>query len=169
MTQKIYGLIPKVMAEAGVIAKDQTGDGINYRFRGIEDFYARLQPLFVKYGIFCAPNVVESRSEMFVNKKGNNSVRVTMRVCHSFFADDGSFVNVTTEGEAIDTSDKASNKAMSAAMKYAFIELFSIPTKVDDADADSPEIGNRSPDPFQQKIQPKQNGFTARQSNPFGV
>jgi predicted RNA-binding protein with PIN domain len=48
---------------------------------------------------------------------------------------DWTSVTVTTIGEAADTSDKATNKAMSAALKYALIQTFSVPTKdMDDAD-----------------------------------
>ena len=44
-------------------------------------------------------------------------------------------------GEAMDSSDKATNKAMSAAYKYACIQTFSIPvTGEPDADADSPQV-----------------------------
>ena len=54
---------------------------------------------------------------------------------------DGDSVDVVTLGEGIDTADKASNKAMSAAMKYALIELFSVPTQdVEDGDRTSPEM-----------------------------
>ena len=43
---------------------------------------------------------------------------------------------VKTFGEAMDSGDKATNKAMSAAYKYACFKAFSIPTEGDnDADA----------------------------------
>ncbi len=49
---------------------------------------------------------------------------------------------MTTWGEGLDNSDKATNKAMSGAMKYALIELFCVPTQdVEDSDRTSPENG----------------------------
>ena len=54
-----------------------------------------------------------------------------LTVQHRFYAHDGSFIDVVTIGEAMDSGDKASNKAMSAAMKYALIELLAIPTEGD--------------------------------------
>jgi hypothetical protein len=49
---------------------------------------------------------------------------------------DGSKHTVKTYGEAMDSGDKATNKAMSAAYKYAAFQTFCIPTEGDnDADA----------------------------------
>jgi hypothetical protein len=55
-------------------------------------------------------------------------------------ASDGSKHTVKTYGEAMDSGDKATNKAMSAAYKYAAFQAFCIPTEGDnDADATTPE------------------------------
>ncbi len=51
---------------------------------------------------------------------------------------------VRTFGEAMDRGDKATNKAMSAAYKYAAFQTFAIPTEGDnDADASSHEVSPR--------------------------
>jgi hypothetical protein len=56
-------------------------------------------------------------------------------------ADDGSMHEVVTFGEAMDSGDKATNKAMSAAYKYACMQAFCIPTEGDnDADAKTHEV-----------------------------
>ena len=53
---------------------------------------------------------------------------------------DGSKHTVRTFGEAMDSADKATNKAMSAAYKYAAFQAFAIPTEGDnDADAHTPQ------------------------------
>src|SRR5690606_11320769 len=44
--------------------------------------------------------------------------------------------------EGLDSGDKATNKALSAALKYALIQTFSIPTEdMAEGDAESPEKG----------------------------
>ena len=142
----IYTLIPKVMAEIGAIGKDRKNEQQNYKFRGIEDFYNAAHPALVKYGVFCCPQVVECESQDRLTGNGKPAIRVTMKVSHKFYGPDGSCVDVVTCGEGIDSSDKATNKAMSAAMKYALIELFSVPTQdVEDADRNDPEAGARRP------------------------
>jgi hypothetical protein len=46
----------------------------------------------------------------------------------------------------MDTSDKATNKAMSAAYKYAALQAFAIPTEGDnDADSHTPEVAPKAP------------------------
>jgi hypothetical protein len=59
-------------------------------------------------------------------------------------AEDGSKHTVRTFGEAMDRGDKATNKAMSAAYKYAAFQAFAIPTEGDnDADASTHEVKSR--------------------------
>lgn len=148
MEAKIYALIPKVMADIGAVTKDRNNQQQNYKFRGIEDFYQAAHPALVKHGVFCAPEVLEREEYRFekTNFEGKTTtwIHVTMKVRHRFYAEDGSYVDVITCGEGLDNSDKASNKAMSGAMKYALIELFCVPTKdVEDSDRESPETGTR--------------------------
>lgn len=143
---KIFSLIPKVMAEIAPIGKDQKNDQQNYKFRGIDDMYNAIQPALIKHGIFCCPQVLKNESfEIeYTDNKGlvKASYRVLLTIAHRFYADDGSYIEVITQGEGIDRSDKASNKAMSAAMKYCFIELFSLRTAdTEDSDRSSPKAG----------------------------
>lgn len=143
---EIFKLIPKVMKEIGSISKDRKNEQQKYSFRGIEDFYQAAHPAMINHGIFCAPKVLSR--DVYRFEKTNDMGKVTiwlhvaLEVEHRFYAGDGSFVPVTTWGEGLDNSDKATNKAMSGAMKYALIELFCVPTKdVEDSDRDSPEAG----------------------------
>ena len=71
------------------------------------------------------------------SKAGAALFYVTVEVEFDFVsAEDGSKHTVKTFGEAMDSGDKATNKAMSAAYKYAAFQAFSIPTESDnDADA----------------------------------
>jgi hypothetical protein len=72
-----------------------------------------------------------------VSQKGGALFYVTVDAEFDFVsAEDGTKHTVKTFGEAMDSGDKATNKAMSAAYKYACFQAFSIPTESDnDADA----------------------------------
>jgi hypothetical protein len=78
-----------------------------------------------------------------------------MRVAFHFYGPAGDHVTAVTMGEASDVADKASNKAMSAALKYALIHTFMIPVdakSLDDGDRDHPE-GQHSPaDAYAQRL-----------------
>lgn len=142
---KIFKAINEVMKDLGAIAKGRKNTHQGYAFRGIEDFYNSIHPELAAKGIFIATQVIDKASE--THQKGDKtSFRVMLNVNHKFYADDGSFVEVITAGEGIDTSDKATSKALSMAMKYAFIQTFSIPTQdMSDPERDSPSVDLTNP------------------------
>lgn len=130
-SKSIYSLIPAAMAEIGAIEKSRNNQMQGYKFRGIDDIYKSVQPIFSKLGIFVIPEVVEEKREERTTKQGSHLIYTILRVCFRFYAKDGSFVEAITIGEAMDSGDKSANKAMSAAMKYALIQTFVIPTEED--------------------------------------
>lgn len=139
----IYKKITQVMAEIGAVGKDQKNTAQGYKFRGIDDMINAAHPAFVKAGVFLIPEVLESKVEMREVTRGNGKAgidkHVQLRVKFTFFAEDGSHVSAITEGEGLDSGDKATNKAMSAALKYALIQSLSIPTAdMEDADRVTP-------------------------------
>ena len=140
-SEQIYQLIPKVMADIGAIGKGRKNAQQGYAFRGIDDVYNAIQPALVKHGVFICPTVIDHKREERPTRDGKGTLIYTvLTVKHTVFAPDGSHIEAVTVGEAMDSGDKSANKAMSAAMKYALIELFSIPTEGDnDADAGSPQ------------------------------
>jgi hypothetical protein len=80
------------------------------------------------------------------SKSGGALFYTTVEVEFDFVcAEDGSLHTVKTFGEAMDSSDKSTNKAMSAAYKYACLQAFAIPTEGDnDADATTHEVASRA-------------------------
>mgnify|MGYP000196155837 CR=1 FL=1 len=77
-------------------------------------------------------------------KSGGTMNYTRLLVGYSFYAADGSSVRAVVAGEAMDSADKSTNKAMSAALKYALLQIFCVPTEMDDADAETHEMGDRS-------------------------
>jgi len=142
--KEIYELLPKITGEVGAVGKDgrNTQQGAGYRFRKIDDVMGALQPLFAKYRVTCYPRVVKMEQEQVaVGSKGTRMFHVTSWIEYHFCAPDGSEIVATTLGEATDSGDKACNKAMAAAMKYALTQTFSIPTEeAKDTENDSPEL-----------------------------
>jgi len=106
-----------------MIGKKGYSEKGNFNYRRLEDINKAIQPLLIKYGVFCAPTVLESNTQM---AKTGKLFRTVLKIRHRFYSVDGSYIDVVTQGESIDSSDKSSSMAMSNAMKYAFIELFNI-------------------------------------------
>ncbi len=136
MSGEIVAALAAIQGEVGVVGKTRKNPQQGYSFRGIDDVVAAVQELQAKHGVVCAPRVVERERETVQTKSGGTMASVRLLVEHHFFAKDGSCVVVTTLGEAMDSGDKASNKAMSAALKYALTELYMIPTYEADRDTE---------------------------------
>ena len=140
MSEKIYAAINAVMNDVGVVAKTDVNSFDRYNFRGIDAVMNALSPAMIKNKVFVVPEVIEStREERQAQKDNKTMIYTTVKVRYTFYADDGSHVEAVVMGEAMDRSDKSTNKAMSAAFKYACFQTFCIPTEeFEDADKDTP-------------------------------
>lgn len=129
------------------IAKGRANTQQGYNFRGIDDVYNALSGPLSSAKLLMLPRVLDRTVTERVTKSGAVMSYVVLDVEFDFVsALDGSKHTIRTMGEAMDSADKATNKAMSAAMKYACLMAFQIPTEGDnDADAHHPEP--HRPDP----------------------
>lgn len=135
----VYKAICKVtqmMCKEG-ISKDRKNQQQGYSFRGIDDVYNALAPMLSEVGLCILPRMLSRTVIEHQSAKGTLLFYVTVEAEFDFVAaEDGSKHTVKTYGEAMDSGDKATNKAMSAAYKYAAFQTFCIPTEGDnDADA----------------------------------
>ena len=126
---KIYEAISAVMADVGAVGKDKVNQLQKYNFRGIDDVMNALNPAMVKHKVFVAPEVLEEKREERTTGKGGLLIYSILKVKFTFYTVDGSSVEATVIGEAMDSGDKSMNKAMSAAFKYACFQTFCIPTE----------------------------------------
>lgn len=141
MTQPktVYQLISEVSAEMAKegISKNNKNQTQGYKFRGIDDVYNALAPIMSKAGLVVLPRVLSRECLERQTKSGGVLFYTTVEMEFDFVSSfDGSKHVVKTFGEAMDSADKSTNKAMSAAYKYACMQSFCIPTEGDnDADA----------------------------------
>lgn len=138
---QIYSLIGKAIGKIGAIGKDKTSKdrsgGEQFKYRGIDQVYNALNPVMAELGIFFVPEVLDHKREEKTTRNGAVLTYTIMTMRYTAYAPDGSNIQMTVVGEAMDTGDKSTNKAMSVAMKYAMFQLFCIPTEeMKDPDAD---------------------------------
>lgn len=138
---KAINAVQTDLARSGIAKDRRNTQGATYMFRGIDDVYNALAPLLAAHGLCILPRVLSRECVERSSKSGGALFYVTVEVEFDFVcAEDGSKHTVKTFGEAMDSSDKATNKAMSAAYKYAAFQAFAIPTEGDnDADAHTPQ------------------------------
>ena len=125
----IFKKIPLVTAEIGAIGKTRNNPQQGYKFRGIDEVYNAVNAALAKHEVFCVPTVLEMAREERQTKQGGTLLYTILKIKYLFYASDGSNFECVTMGEAMDSGDKSCNKAMSAAQKYAFFQVFSIPTE----------------------------------------
>ncbi len=125
------------MAHEG-LAKTQSNQQQGYKFRGIDQVMNALAPLLVKHKLIIIPRCVSRKLRERQTQKGGTLFYAVIHAEFDFVsAEDGSKHTAATYGEGMDSADKATNKAMSAAYKYAAFQTFCIPTEGDgDLDAD---------------------------------
>lgn len=138
------------------ISKDRKNQQQGYAFRGIDDIYNTLSKLLAENELCIFPFCEYRETTERTTQKGGVIFYTTVKMKYKLIsAIDGSSVECCTVGEAMDSADKSTNKAMSAAYKYLCLQIFCIPTEGDnDADA-------TTPDPVRPKVK-DQPTFTER-------
>ena len=128
---QIFRAIPAIMGELSAVKKEKTTQegARRFAYRGIDDVMNAMWPLLSKHKVFVVPEVIDQQREERQTVKGSTLLYSILRVRFTFYAEDGSSIQAVTVGEGMDAGDKASNKAMAVALKYALFQTFCIPTE----------------------------------------
>jgi len=143
-TKQVYvgiATVTRALGRAG-IGKDRKNLQQNYNYRGIDEIYNALNSELAAAQLCIIPRVVERESVERQAKSGGTLFYTTIKAEYDIVsAVDGSIHTASAYGEAMDSGDKSTNKAMSAAYKYMAMQLFCIPTEGDnDADATTYDV-----------------------------
>lgn len=159
MTKTVYQLIAEVSAEIAKtgISKDRNNTQQGYKFRGIDDVYNSLAPIISKSGLVIMPRIISREVTERSTAKGSTIFNVVVDAEFDFISShDGSKHTAKTYGEAMDSADKATNKAMSAAYKYVVLQTFCVPTEGDnDADQTTHNIKSKDQNNGENKLTEK--------------
>lgn len=142
---KVYQAINAIqadLAKTGIEKSRKNSQGSDYYFRGIDDVYNAIAPLLATHKLCILPRMLSRHCDERISKSGGTLFYVTVEAEFDFVSsEDCTKHTVRTFGEAMDSGDKATNKAMSAAYKYASFMAFAIPTEGDnDADQQTHEV-----------------------------
>lgn len=125
----IYEAISRCMEEIGAVGKDAVNKQQGFKYRGIDAVMNAINPALIKNHVFIVPEVLEQQRQERTTNKGSVLIYSICRIKYTFFAEDGSCIEAVTVGEGMDSGDKATNKAMAIAFKYACFQVFCIPTE----------------------------------------
>jgi ERF superfamily len=142
----IFERMIAIVAEMPAIGKTQQNREQGFMFRGHDDVMNALNPLLAKHGVFVVPDVVERVTNERTTGSGKTMYEVNLHVAFTFYGAGGDWVRGSGWGEGTDMGDKATNKAMTGAMKYVIAQTFALATReISETDADhtSPEETTR--------------------------
>lgn len=140
----IYQSITKILEEVPAIGKNKKNTTQGFMFRGIDDVMNTFQPLLAKHKVFMVPQILEQTREERQTSKGGTLIYSICKIKYIFYAEDGSSIEAIVVGEGMDSGDKATNKAMAIAMKYAMFQVFCIPTEeMRDPDGETPPASKK--------------------------
>lgn len=124
----IHECLGRVLAELPAIGKTQQNREQGFAFRGIDDVLNALNPLLSKYGVFYVPDVLERVVNHRTTRSNTTMYEVNLHVRYTFYGPAGDSLAASGWGEGTDMGDKATNKAMTGAMKYVLFQVFAIAT-----------------------------------------
>lgn len=158
----IFESINACMRDMGAIGKDSKNSTQGFMFRGIDAVMNAINPVLTKNKVFVVPNILRQTREERTNSKGTTLIYSIIEVCYRFYAEDGTFIDAVVIGEGMDTGDKATNKAMSIAFKYACFQVFCIPTEeMKDPDYECHEVKPSSNPPRVNQAYPSREEMMA--------
>lgn len=138
--QLIYGKMASILKETKAITKSEKNQQQGFKFRGIDNVMNELHELFAKNDVFILQEVQGFTTENRPTKSGGTNTFTRATIKFRYVTTDGSSVETTNVGEAMDSGDKGMNKAMSIALKYSLLQMFLIPTEeAKDPDKEMPE------------------------------
>lgn len=127
-----------ILGDLPAIGKNRRNAQQNFMFRGIDDVLDALNPLLAKWGVYYVPRVLERVESRRETSRGGTLYVVNLHVEYTFFGAGGDSVVASCWGEGTDSGDKATNKAMTGAMKYTLFQAFAISTgEAQDSDANT--------------------------------
>lgn len=142
----VVAALSAVMADVQAIRKGQknTAPNANYMFRGIDAVMNAVGPALRTHGVVIVPECVESHYRDVQTSTGKPSREATVTVTYRAYGPAGDSIIMQSAGEAMDSGDKGTPKAMSVAYRTLLLQALTIPT--DEADPDS-QTYERAPQP----------------------
>jgi hypothetical protein len=139
-TLPIAQALNEVMKEVGAVKKNDRNASQGFNFRGIDAVVNAVSPALQKHGVIVVPSVEDYEyHSVEIGKNRTVMGHVKVKVTYTFIGAGGDAIKATVVGEAMDSGDKATAKAMSVAFRTALLQTLSLPTDEPDPDSQSYE------------------------------
>lgn len=131
--------LARVMGDVRAVGKDERNKQQGFNFRGIDAVLNAVGPALRAHGVIVTPHLDSLTRRQTTTSKGAAMNCVDVVVTYTFTGPAGDVLTATVPGEAFDSGDKATPKAMSVAFRTALLQALALPTTDTDVDAESPQ------------------------------
>lgn len=137
----LHQLLPRVLTKLGAIEKNGTAPASmgGYKFRRVEDVADAARNAFAELGIIMVPRTVERIDTVRLTSGNKNLYCCDLLVEFTFYGPAGDTIVGSVWGEGTDSGDKATQKAVTAALKSMLTPTFLITDSADDSEAHTVE------------------------------
>jgi hypothetical protein len=150
----IFEVFADVKRQVRAVGKDSRNKTQNFMYRGIDAVVNAAAPALDEHGVITAPHLDKlTYGTVEVGKDRTRMAHAQVEVTYTFHGPAGDNFTVTVPGEAMDSGDKATAKAMSVAYRIALLQALNLPTDEPDPDSQSYE---RSPAAQDRPEEPRQ-------------
>jgi hypothetical protein len=138
-SRSIFELFAEAKRMVGPVGKDSINKQQGFNFRGIDAVVNAIAAAFDKLGIIPVPQLgrYEYNEGVEIGKARSLMGHVQVEVVYRFYGPRGDWFDAKVPGEAMDSGDKATAKAMSVAYRIALLQTLNLPTGEADPDSQS--------------------------------
>lgn len=133
-----------VMGELRELAKSERNNFHNFNFRGIDSVMNAVGPKLRKHGVSIIPNAQKIMLDTAPSQQGKLTQIVRVHVEYTIRGKSGDSITGSSYGEANDTGDKATAKAMSVAYRTFLLQALCLPTHDTDPDMEGEQLREKS-------------------------
>jgi hypothetical protein len=136
----------RVMADVQSIRKSETAkvqtpkSSYTYRFRGVDQVFNAAGPALRRHGVMVFQTHVEAIYARATTAAGGAMRECTVTVTYRIYGPKGDHIEVQSVGEGLDTSDKATTKALTMAYRTLLVNGLTVPTDDPRLDADNSHL-----------------------------
>jgi len=137
----IFELFAEVKRQVGPVGKDSRNKDQNFSYRGVDAVVNAAADALDSYGVIISPHLDKlTYGTVEVGKNRTPMAHAQVEVTYTAYGPGGdSFPMATVPGEAMDSGDKATAKAMSVAFRIALLQALNLPTGDPDPDSQTYE------------------------------
>lgn len=150
MTGNVQQALANAIGQLGGIDKDEKNPEQGFMFRSIDTITGALRPLLAEAGIVIVPNVLDIQHTEVESKRGSRGYRCVVQMAYQIVGPDGSTLQASMVGEAVDYGDKSTSKAVQMAFKYLLTELCMVGSG--DRDHDAISVGDVGSGPTSEDV-----------------